>query len=365
MIKHPAAKNGVVHRNQDSFFRYDGWPSVCMDGDGTLYTVYSGFRASHICPFGKTCICSSRDGGETWSLPSVINDTLLDDRDAGILCTGGHRLMVTWFSHSTRFYLRIKDDIVNRWPGSASVLEQYGTVAGEKAGGGSYVRSSADGGLTWGDAVRIPVSAPHGPVKRRDGSVLYLGKELYAHDRYSDGRNKEDDVIIAMESRDEGKTWNELGRVPLPDVEGIRWDHLHEPHVLELPDGKLIGVIRGHHPYPAGVIYKTESDDGGKTWSVPAALPFHGLPPHIMLHSSGAVIVTFGHREETYGERAAVSRDGGKTWPELYILRDDAPDADLGYPATVELPDHSLLTVYYQRFDGDPAPCIQYTKWSL
>ncbi len=364
MIKHPKTQNGIVHRNSGSFFRYDGWPSVCRDEEGTLYTVYSGFRADHICPFGKTCLCRSRDNGKTWSFPTVINDTWMDDRDAGILSLGGRRLLVTWFCHSREKYLSRKDDLVKRWAGSESVLEQYKTLKPDECEGGSFIRLSCDGGETWGETVRVPVSSPHGPVLRRDGSLLYLGKEMYVHNPHAAGEEPEDDVIIAMESRDFGKTWNELGRVPLPDVDGISWNHLHEPHVLELPNGKLIGMIRGHHPYHS-MIYQTESADGGKTWSVPGAFPYHGLPPHIIRHSTGAVIVTFGHREPPFGERAAVSYDDGKTWQDLYILRDDATDADLGYPATVELDDGSLLTVYYQRIDGDAFPCIQYTIWSL
>ena len=363
MIKFPKTLNGAVHRNPGSFFGYDGWPSVCRDADGVLYTVYSGFRASHICPFGKTCLSRSYDGGKTWSSPIVINDTWLDDRDAGILCLGGKKLMVTWFNHNRDYYLRIKDDIVRRWPGAESVIDQYPSIPEGCGRGGSYIRVSEDGGETWGDTVRVPVSSPHGPILRRDGSVLYLGKEMYVHDITPAGVTPPD-VIIAMESRDEGKTWRELGRVPLPDVEGIAWNYLHEPHVLELPDGKLIGVIRGHHPFN-GVIYKTESTDGGITWSAPVALPAQGLPPHIMRHSSGALIVTYGYREEPFGERAVISYDNGETWPDIYILRDDATDADLGYPATVELDDHSLLTVYYQQIPGDGFPCIQYTKWTL
>ena len=361
MIKYPKTQNGIIHRNPDSFFRHDSWATVCRDGEGVLYVVYSGFRAQHVCPFGKTCLSRSYDNGTTWSAPIVINDTWMDDRDAGIVWLGGKKLLVTWFCHSAELYMPIIKDLEMGygWAGMKSVLEQYPTIPKEYARGGSYLRVSEDGGETWGETVRVPVNSPHGPILRRDGSLLYLGKEMYVRETLS-----EKDEIAAMESRDGGKTWSELGRVPLPQVEGIDWTHLHEPHAAELPDGKLIGVIRGHHPQPS-MIYQTESTDGGRTWSVPAAMPLDGLPPHIIRHSSGALIVTYGHRDEPFGERAIVSYDDGKTWPDLYILRDDAPDLDLGYPATVELGDHSLLTVYYQRIPGDGFPCIQYTKWSL
>ena len=73
MTKQNVMEHGFVHRNPDSFFRYDGWPSVCMDDEGTLYAVFSGFRAAHICPFGKTCLCRSTDGGKTWSEEKAIS----------------------------------------------------------------------------------------------------------------------------------------------------------------------------------------------------------------------------------------------------------------------------------------------------
>ena len=40
-------------------------------------------------------------------------------------------------------------------------------------------------------------------------------------------------------------------------------------------------------------------------------------------------------------------------------------DGDLGYPATVELSDGSLFTVYYQRVPGDRQDSILYTRWEL
>jgi len=361
MEKRTAFEHGIIHRNTETFFRYNGWPSVCKDEEGTLYTVWSGCRGHHVCPFGKTLMSKSTDGGKRWSMPMIINDTWLDDRDAGVVCLGGKKLLVSWFTHPTSLYHDDKeayDSIVGSWEGSRSVLDEYVNIPEDAARAGSNVRVSDEDGMSWGEQIWLPVSAPHGPILRRDGSLLYLGKEMWCHDKSTP------DVVIAMESRDEGKTWTELGRVPLPQVEGIEWNHLHEPHVAELSDGTLIGMIRGHHPMGL-TLYQTMSYDGGKTWTVPVHLGVNGAPPHVLLHSSGAVITTFGRREAPFGERAIVSYDGGKTWPDEYILRDDAPNGDLGYPATVELDDGSLLTVYYQVAEGDKFPSVLYTKWTL
>jgi hypothetical protein len=83
------------------------------------------------------------------------------------------------------------------------------------------------------------------------------------------------------------------------------------------------------------------------------------------VHSSGALICSFGRRCEPFGEFAWVSYDGGETWEEEYAIDTNASDGDLGYPATVELDDGSLLTVYYQKLPGDMKPSFLCTRWNL
>jgi len=60
-------------------------------------------------------------------------------------------------------------------------------------------------------------------------------------------------------------------------------------------------------------------------------------------------VCVYGYRLAPFGERAMISGDGGKVWTYGYVLRDDGPDADLGYPASAELCDGSVTTVYDQK----------------
>ena len=352
-----------IYRNPNSFFRYCGWPSVCHDGEGVLYAVCSGFRAAHVCPFGKTLLFKSWDDGKTWSIPMVINDTWLDDRDVGILWLGGSTLLVSWFTHPTGVYLnKYSDTIRHGWDGSGGVLDQYPTIPEEHSKGGSFVRVSHDGGMTWGETVQVPVSAPHGPILRRDGSLLYLGKEMYAQD------GLEKDCVAAYESHDCGTTWERLCILDKPD--DVPWVWYDEPHAIELDDGRILGSIRweGNLNAPHPVIHQTYSSDGGRTWSpiVPTTIAgtWH-TPPHLFRHSSGALIQTFGRRELPYGERAVVSYDNGESWTDEYILNDSGKTLDLGYAATTELTDGSLLTVYYQAYEDDDFPSFLCTRWNL
>ncbi|MDP6113556.1 MAG: sialidase family protein, partial [Planctomycetota bacterium] len=104
--------------------------------------------------------------------------------------------------------------------------------------------------------------------------------------------------------------------------------------------------------------------DGGKTWSEARHLRY-GSPPHLLRHSSGALVCVFGFRREPYGQRAMVSTDGGETWGPDIILRDDAPNWDLGYPASVEMPGGRIFTIYYQQRAQGQKCSLLWTSWEL
>ncbi|MGN0634724.1 MAG: sialidase family protein [Acutalibacteraceae bacterium] len=366
MKKISDAVHGIVNRKTGSIFDYQGWPSVCRDENGTLYAVASGFRMQHICPCGKTVLYISRNNGETWTQPMVINDTYLDDRDAGIVYLGGGRLLVTWFSHPAQLYLDgcLRDGTLHyalpmNKNAAVGMIDSLNYLSPQDAQGGSFIRISEDYGVTWSDAIQVPVSSPHGPTLCRDGSLLYLGKEMYSNGAVAEKS------ISAYASRDGGYTWEYLSTLSLP--QGTNSGNFHEPYGIELPDGRLFGAVRAEgNNVPHGfTMYTTVSTDGGKSWSALACTDVSGSPPHLLLHSSGALICSYGRREKPFGEHAMVSYDYGKTWAEDYVIDDNTQDNDLGYPASVELADGSILTVYYQKLPGDKKCSILYTKWRL
>jgi hypothetical protein len=127
-----------------------------------------------------------------------------------------------------------------------------------------------------------------------------------------------------------------------------------EPHILQMSSGRVLMMIRatalGYDDMsPRCVLWETYSDDNGKTWLQPFRTPLWGFPPHLLQLSDGRILCTYGYRRAPFGERACISEDG-IAW-ELkneIVLRDDAPNGDLGYPASVELDSGRILTVYYQ-----------------
>jgi hypothetical protein len=135
---------------------------------------------------------------------------------------------------------------------------------------------------------------------------------------------------------------------------------------VETPDGEIIVAIRAHDDpaYDHFGVYFTSSKDGGKTWSDLWSLGKIGSPPHLLLRRDGSIVVTYGRRSAPFGIRAVVSYDGCRTFSEEFILS-EARNGDLGYPATTELADGSLVSVYYQPYGDDLRTSILYTKWRI
>lgn len=400
----------VVFRPKDTIFDYTAWPSVCSDENGTLYAV-SAWGMEHVCPFTKVCMYISKNGGKTWSPPIVVQDSYLGDGHGGILYLGNGRMVLSWAYHPGDvmyfdFYHRITGTMFRGKPNSrdklrGAMLDIYPELPAEKLVGGSFIKVSDDYGLTWSDPVRLSVAAPHGPTVCSDGTLMYLGKEYYVStqgtfEAFTEGKgervyadtweeyiNKMEKVRTGKEagitpccayaSTDGGKTWEKRGVCQKPDH--IQWYSCHEPHVIQLRDGSLLGAIRvedeGKYEN-AMVVYLTRSFDGGVTWSEWECTHINGGPPHLLQHSSGAVVLSVGRRTNgDFGEYVQVSWDGGKTWETEYSLDNTSPNNDLGYPCTTELPDGSLVTVYYQRYidsvsgEIDSKPCIQSVRWKL
>jgi len=310
----------------------------------------------------------SDNEGETWSAPTVINDSYLDDRDAGILNLGGGKLLVSWFCHPASLY---ETDYMNYFKETLpkekldivlAQIAQWKTLSEEERHGGSFTSLSEDNGTTWSDTHKTPVTCPHGPCLLKDGTIFCVGNNFYYKD-------KENFVLQAYKSGDNGKTWTPMATIPLPET--TTKDNFWEAHSIELPNGRILTAIRyeakGNPTYPHFTIFTCYSDDGGKSFTTPVCLGILGSPPHLMLHSSGALILSYGRRVPPYGERAVVSYDNGMTWDmenELVIF-DNAIDGDLGYPASVELSDKSILTVYYQKYNEVEPTSILFTKWEL
>jgi len=116
---------------------------------------------------------------------------------------------------------------------------------------------------------------------------------------------------------------------------------------------------------------QSESTDGGRTWTVTHKTPIWGYPPHLIQLKNGWLLVVYGVRKKPYSERACISKDGGKTWDVAHEIMlthaiiEHGRTGDLGYPASVQLKDGSIWTVYYEVAHPGEKPSLMGTHWRL
>ena len=117
------------------------------------------------------------------------------------------------------------------------------------------------------------------------------------------------------------------------------------------PDGSILTLVRMGAPSAPGWIEAFTSDDRGKTWSAAGRVVENtgtgGNPPALASTTDGTLVLVYGYRDAPFGIRMRTSAEGGRSWSEEYIVRDDGGTPDLGYPRLVRLNDGTLLAVYY------------------
>jgi hypothetical protein len=341
---------------------YHGWPTLARKRNGELLLTCSGGRQEHVCPFGRVELMVSRDNARTWSWPQVILDSPIDDRDAGILETSTGTLLATSFTSLA--YEPILTQARSFPPGDARAWSEAKlqtwiaahdrlTADQRQAELGQWMVRSTDGGITWSARYPSIVNSPHGPVQLAHGPLLYAGKELWT----GSGR------VGVCQSDDDGQSWHWLAEIPVRP--GDDATHYHELHAVETADHRIITHIRNHNPSQDREILQTESDDAGRTWSTPHPLGVWGLPSHLLRLRDDRLLMSYGHRRPPLGIQARLSHDHGRTWSEPIVISSDGASSDLGYPATVQLDDQSLLTVWYEVMKSSSRAVLRQARWEL
>ncbi len=343
----------IIMSNPDSLHNYFAWPSIVRLQNGKIAVAASGYRLNHLCPFGKAVISYSEDNGETYTVPAPVIDTPLDDRDAGLCTFGDKGLIFTSFNNTREVQRWWKHIDINYRDAYLNLVDDQA----EKKYLGSTFRISNDCGVTFGPIHISPITSPHGPIETKSGKIVWVGRP------FSDAANPltaEEDRIKAYEIHLDG-SMEFIGTIPPIIIDGKQICSC-EPHMIELDNGRLLCHIRANEIFTT---FQSVSDDGGKTWSEPVRLldDFAGSPPHILKHSSGALICVYGRREDPLSIRAMFSFDDGETWDTEHEICPLSHTGDHGYPMSVELDDGSILTVFYAHPEADGPAVIMQQKW--
>lgn len=207
----------------------------------------------------------------------------------------------------------------------------------------TYWMSSTDGGETWSKPEELVAGdkGGRGPVKNKpielsDGTWLAgASTELNSWEAFSDI------------STDGGKTWQRSGNWPL-DKEKIKGKGAIQPTVWESKPGNLHALVRT----AGGVIGRSDSTDGGKTWSEIAdtGLPNPNSGIDLVKHGD-VLLMVWNPRGKNWGARTpltlSVSKDNGKTWEGIAHL--ETEPGEYSYPAIVETKDGVAVSYTWKR----------------
>jgi hypothetical protein len=201
---------------------------------------------------------------------------------------------------------------------------------------------SSDGGRTWSISEKFPDGSdgmtlvPFGNVETGADGALRVA--AYSYNTTVKPRV---DICYTAVSKDNGSTWL-LGSV-------IGQPAANETDVVHLGGGKWLAAARNLGPTGARGhnidIYA--SDDDAKTWrkiATPTEPNQH--PGDLLKLADGRVLLTYGDRQTSRGVNICLSSDGGKTWTAPARITRDV-SGDCGYPATTQLQDGTLVTVFY------------------
>lgn len=338
---------------------YHGWPTMIRTADGELLVVCSGGRRSHICPYGRVFLYRSKDDGKTWNHPEHLSSGPLDDRDAGIIVAADGSLLVNYFTsvafaeHDTYLSFETKKSAEN-WKHIEDNISLSDLI---REHGFFMIRGSADG-KTWSEKFITPVNNVHGPTLLSDGSLLWVGKELSP---FYCKASRAGTNTVAARSVDNGEHWDIISKLPVPEGQDVSC--FEEAYAIQAADGTIIAQVRNHNTGATGgevFTWQCESCDGGLTWTELHPVTY-GFPTHLLKLADGRLLMTYSYRKEPFGIRGRFSRDNGKNWSEEVILSDDAECIDFGYPSSVEMPDGSFITLWYES--RNKLAQLRYMRW--
>lgn len=156
-------------------------------------------------------------------------------------------------------------------------------------------------------------------------------------------------------SKDQGKTWIKSMMVPR-NHKDFKGKGLIQPTLWESEPGKVHMLLRSTE----GFIYRSDSEDGGATWSVayPIALPNNNSGIDVVKLENGNLVLVYNPVEGNWAERTpiacSISYDNGFTWVDKFILDHnenpkDREDGEFSYPAIIARGDQVYITYTWKR----------------
>ena len=224
-------------------------------------------------------------------------------------------------------------------------------------------RVSEDNGETFGEEKELVPGDQGGrgpvrnkPIRLQSGRILAPG-------------STEQGIWKAFVDRSDGKTWNKSQEVEISQLEyksGERTVGKDDSSILvseqsfygrgviqptlweSIPD-QVHMLLRSTE----GMIYRSDSKDGGDTWTEAYAteLPNNNSGIDMIRSEDGKLFLVYNPVGVNWGDRTpislAVSKDDGKTWEKIRDL--STGEGEFAYPAIIQDEDFLYITYTYKR----------------
>jgi hypothetical protein len=286
---------------------------VAFDHRGVAYVMGSSYQfPGFVAGAGDFRMTSSRDGGRTWSKPSVISPTLL----------GPGADPAAW--QGARFYDDRPFMAIDDSTGTIYVDGTQGrATASGPEGDTEYLTSSSDGGRTWTDALGIGTASP-APLGAAFGMVAFTNPPPA-------GASRACSCVDFVVSTDRAHSFVRRP-TPIPAGSG-----LFGPETAADPLHRGRFVVLASDASGRNAVYRTA--DAGRTWSGPTTFGVPGTTvnePWLAFSPTGVLAVGWkaAAPDGSYAYYATVSYDGGRSFaPPVRISRAPSPAPDPVVPA--------------------------------
>lgn len=373
--------------------------------NGELCAVFNEERFPYHHDSGQTLMVRSKDGGKTWTPPTVVlpwSETE-GNWDCGICQLKDGTLIVNLTI--TGFFKRgIKPHGVS-WSSHPMTKEWGDWTWAYKTQGwlGTYVIRSTDDGATWSKPIPVNIRPmKHGGCRvgcwEMPGGELLMGLYGRIHG-YEEAGENESTRSALMRSDDGGLNWEYYSTLAYDPANIIDYE---EPAILRLDDGRLVCFLRTH-TRPSEDAKNTVvvvSEDDGFSWTPPKWTNIWGYPHEAIRLQDGRYLLIYGYRRPPYGVRGCISEDG-VTWDRKneFVVREggvpgrtvtDTPGSSrmmpesgkaragginwanpgvyqhIGYPTVVQAADGTVIVAYHEwSEDEKPLQFVLCTRFRV
>lgn len=211
----------------------------------------------------------------------------------------------------------------------------------------TWFMTSEDNGDTWTAPLELIPGDKGGRGPVRNKPIVLSNGVWLAGASHEEGQW---DAFVDR-SEDQGASWERTEYLELERNEQTG-KGIIQPTLWESEPGKVHLLLRS----TAGAIYRSDSEDYGKSWSAAyrTELPNPNSAIDLVKLDDGTLVLAYNPDKENWGSRAtlslAFSFDNGATWPEqVVVAQSEKTDGELSYPAIINWGNELAITYTYER----------------